>query len=62
MPPEDAMEKYIDIVTELYPTWAAGLTVVSLDPFVFHCILVLLYIYSLSVSFSLLAFFLSLDI
>ncbi|KAL6291690.1 hypothetical protein ACE6H2_009200 [Prunus campanulata] len=29
MPPEDAMEKYIDIVTELYPTWAAGLTVKS---------------------------------
>ncbi|KAL0317976.1 UNVERIFIED_CONTAM: Acyl-CoA-binding domain-containing protein 2 [Sesamum angustifolium] len=24
MPPEEAMEKYIDIVTELYPTWAAG--------------------------------------
>ncbi|XP_022723312.1 acyl-CoA-binding domain-containing protein 1-like isoform X2 [Durio zibethinus] len=26
MPPEEAMEKYIDIVTELYPTWAAGST------------------------------------
>ncbi|KAH6822185.1 acyl-CoA binding protein 2 [Perilla frutescens var. hirtella] len=25
MPPEEAMEKYIDIVSELYPTWAAGL-------------------------------------
>lgn len=24
MPPEEAMEKYIDIVTELYPNWAAG--------------------------------------
>ncbi|GER46727.1 acyl-CoA-binding domain-containing protein 1 [Striga asiatica] len=24
MPPEEAMEKYTDIVTELYPTWAAG--------------------------------------
>lgn len=24
MPPEEAMQKYIDIVTELYPTWAAG--------------------------------------
>nr|GMC53311.1 acyl-CoA-binding domain-containing protein 1-like [Ipomoea batatas]GMD20514.1 acyl-CoA-binding domain-containing protein 1-like [Ipomoea batatas] len=24
MPPEEAMEKYIDIVTELYPTWASG--------------------------------------
>ncbi|KAB5531604.1 hypothetical protein DKX38_018274 [Salix brachista] len=28
MPPEDAMQKYIDIVTELYPTWASGSTVV----------------------------------
>ncbi|XP_042036215.1 acyl-CoA-binding domain-containing protein 1-like [Salvia splendens] len=25
MPPEEAMEKYIDIVSELYPTWASGL-------------------------------------
>ncbi|KAK6155565.1 hypothetical protein DH2020_009813 [Rehmannia glutinosa] len=24
MPPEEAMEKYIDIVTELYPTWLDG--------------------------------------
>ncbi|XP_022844505.1 acyl-CoA-binding domain-containing protein 1-like [Olea europaea var. sylvestris] len=24
MPPEEAMQKYIDIVTELYPTWATG--------------------------------------
>ncbi|CAA0813035.1 Acyl-CoA-binding domain-containing protein 2 [Striga hermonthica] len=24
MPPEEAMEQYIDIVTELYPTWADG--------------------------------------
>lgn len=24
MPPEDAMQKYLDIITELYPTWAAG--------------------------------------
>ncbi|XWS50321.1 hypothetical protein CRYUN_Cryun12cG0078400 [Craigia yunnanensis] len=24
MPPEEAMQKYIDTVTELYPTWAAG--------------------------------------
>lgn len=24
MPPEDAMQKYIDIVTELYPTWLDG--------------------------------------
>ncbi|XP_021909327.1 acyl-CoA-binding domain-containing protein 2 [Carica papaya] len=26
MPPEEAMQKYIGIVTELYPTWAAGST------------------------------------
>ncbi|KAL2921787.1 Acyl-CoA-binding domain-containing protein 2 [Bienertia sinuspersici] len=24
MPPEDAMQKYVDIVTELYPSWANG--------------------------------------
>ncbi|VFQ63649.1 unnamed protein product [Cuscuta campestris] len=24
LPPEEAMEKYIDIITELYPTWASG--------------------------------------
>ncbi|KAK1441509.1 hypothetical protein QVD17_07458 [Tagetes erecta] len=24
MPPEEAMQKYIEIITELYPTWAAG--------------------------------------
>uniref|UniRef100_A0A6N2LKK1 ACB domain-containing protein n=1 Tax=Salix viminalis TaxID=40686 RepID=A0A6N2LKK1_SALVM len=24
MPPEDAMQKYIDIITELYPTWDSG--------------------------------------
>ncbi|KAM1243033.1 hypothetical protein FF1_034595 [Malus domestica] len=29
MPPENAMEKYIDIITVLYPNWAAGLTVKS---------------------------------
>ncbi|CAK7324209.1 unnamed protein product [Dovyalis caffra] len=29
MPPEDAMQKYIDIVTELYPTWASGSAVKS---------------------------------
>lgn len=28
MPPEEAMQKYIDIVTELYPTWAAGSSLV----------------------------------
>ncbi|XP_057950838.1 acyl-CoA-binding domain-containing protein 1-like isoform X2 [Malania oleifera] len=26
MPPEEAMQKYIDIVTELYPSWASGST------------------------------------
>ncbi|XP_071710756.1 acyl-CoA-binding domain-containing protein 1 [Rutidosis leptorrhynchoides] len=26
MPPEDAMIKYIEIISELYPTWAAGST------------------------------------
>lgn len=31
MPPEDAMQKYIDIVTELYPTWASGSAAVSFD-------------------------------
>jgi len=24
MPPEEAMEKYIEIVTQLYPTWLDG--------------------------------------
>ncbi|XP_027331281.1 acyl-CoA-binding domain-containing protein 1 isoform X2 [Abrus precatorius] len=28
MPPEDAMQKYIDIVTELYPTWLDGSSLV----------------------------------
>ncbi|EEF36122.1 acyl-CoA-binding domain-containing protein 1 [Ricinus communis] len=27
LPPEDAMQKYIDIVTELYPSWASGSTI-----------------------------------
>ncbi|KAL6123060.1 hypothetical protein ACLB2K_075583 [Fragaria x ananassa] len=36
MPPEDAMEKYLDIVSELYPTWADGLIVVSKSRFVFN--------------------------
>ncbi|KAI3705885.1 hypothetical protein L1987_76134 [Smallanthus sonchifolius] len=26
IPPEEAMQKYIEIITELYPTWAAGST------------------------------------
>ncbi|KAG7980330.1 hypothetical protein I3843_05G177400 [Carya illinoinensis] len=29
MPPEEAMQKYIDIVTELYPSWLDGLTLKS---------------------------------
>lgn len=29
MPPEDAMQKYIDIVTEIYPTWLDGSSLVS---------------------------------
>lgn len=24
MPAEEAMQKYLEIITELYPTWAAG--------------------------------------
>ncbi|PIN21417.1 Acyl-CoA-binding protein [Handroanthus impetiginosus] len=31
MPPEEAMQKYIDIVTELYPTWAAGAAIKRKD-------------------------------
>ena len=34
MPPEEAMEKYIEIVTQLYPTWLDGGVVQSLfSPF-----------------------------
>jgi len=33
MPPEDAMQKYIDIVTELYPTWLDGSSLVSQNAF-----------------------------
>ncbi|KAG2701414.1 hypothetical protein I3843_06G039900 [Carya illinoinensis] len=29
MPPEEAMQKYIDLVTELYPSWLAGSTLKS---------------------------------
>ncbi|KAL8528499.1 hypothetical protein ACS0TY_006068 [Phlomoides rotata] len=29
MPPEEAMEKYIDIVSELYPTWLAGSSIID---------------------------------
>lgn len=31
MPPEEAMEKYIDIVTELYPSWADGAAIKKKD-------------------------------
>ncbi|KAL3653660.1 Acyl-CoA-binding domain-containing protein 1 [Castilleja foliolosa] len=31
MPPEDAMQKYIDIVFELYPTWADGAPIKKRD-------------------------------
>ncbi|XP_022138230.1 acyl-CoA-binding domain-containing protein 1-like [Momordica charantia] len=31
MPPEEAMQKYIDIVTELYPSWVAGASVKGKD-------------------------------
>lgn len=30
MPAEEAMQKYIDIVTDLYPTWADGSTLVRI--------------------------------
>lgn len=33
MPPEEAMQKYIDIVTELYPSWAAGSATVRSESF-----------------------------
>jgi len=32
MPPEEAMQKYIDIVTELYPSWIAGSSMVRSNP------------------------------
>ena len=39
MPPEEAMEKYIEIVTQLYPTWLDGGVVQSLFPLLyFHFI------------------------
>ncbi|KAJ4956439.1 hypothetical protein NE237_013222 [Protea cynaroides] len=31
MPPEEAMEKYIILITELYPSWAAGSTIKRKD-------------------------------
>lgn len=39
MPPEEAMEKYIEIVTQLYPTWLDGGVVESFFPLIyFYCI------------------------
>jgi hypothetical protein len=35
MPAEDAMQQYIDIVTDLYPTWAAGSALVRIFFFFF---------------------------
>lgn len=49
MPPEDAMEKYLDIVSELYPTWTTGLTVVS--SFVLVVFSFSLYQYSCTVTY-----------
>ena len=49
MPAEDAMQQYIDIVTDLYPTWAAGSALVRIFFFFF---LAFLYIYWLSIGFS----------
>lgn len=40
MPPEEAMQKYIDIVTELFPTWIAGSSVVRSLAFRFMILLV----------------------
>lgn len=28
MPPEEAMQKYIDIITKLYPSWVASSAIV----------------------------------
>lgn len=35
-PPEEAMQNYIDIITELYPTWAIGAASVRLEYFYFN--------------------------
>lgn len=37
VPAEDATQKYIDLVTELYPSWSAGSSMVSLNCFSFIC-------------------------
>jgi hypothetical protein len=57
MPPEEAMQKYIDIVSELYPSWLDGSSLVRI--FLFSQIAVswcFLFIFLLSIgcSFSLL--------
>lgn len=56
MPPEEAMQKYIDIVTELYPSWLAGSTLVRI--FLFSCLAVswyslFIFLLSIGCSFSL---------
>jgi len=38
MPPEEAMEKYIAIVSELYPSWADGAASVSTQSSIFQFI------------------------
>ena len=35
MPADEAMEKYIDLVTHLYPAWVEGGSVVFLLPLLF---------------------------
>lgn len=41
MPPEEAMQKYIDIVSELYPSWLDGSALVRIFVFPACCFLVL---------------------
>lgn len=36
MPPEEAMEKYIELVTQLYPAWVDGGSVSCLFTLVLH--------------------------
>lgn len=42
MPPEEAMEKYIDIVSELYPSWLDGSTIVSSESFTYSIVTIFL--------------------
>lgn len=56
MPPEEAMQKYIDIVTELYPSWLAGSALVRI--FLFSSLAVswsslFIFLLSIGCSFSL---------